>query len=157
MEKQDRRLFLKKCVFLGAAATAGSAVAMTDVFGKDKKDDEVLSLGKLAEFSDGKKTMVEKAIRISNGKVIKTSKLIVARKGDQVYVMSTRCTHFGCEVDLQADQSYVCPCHKSKFDKNGLVTKGPAKRPLDWYEVKITDVGDVEVNLGKIVGVPKVE
>ena len=157
MAKQDRRLFLKKCARLGALAAAGSAAPVRGLFGKDQQDNQVLSLGKLAELQDGKRIRVEKAVRVGDGKTVKSPKLVVMRKGDRAYVMSARCTHAGCEVSLLPDGSTFCPCHKSTFDKNGLVTKGPAKRPLDWYAVEVEETGDVRVNLGKTIGKPTME
>jgi ubiquinol-cytochrome c reductase iron-sulfur subunit len=47
-------------------------------------------------------------------------------------VMSANCTHLGCvptEVDTGLD-GWVCPCHGSKFDITGRVTKGPAPTNL---------------------------
>lgn len=47
-------------------------------------------------------------------------------------VMSANCTHLGCvptEVDSGID-GWVCPCHGSKFDVTGRVTKGPAPTNL---------------------------
>ncbi|MFD0916399.1 ubiquinol-cytochrome c reductase iron-sulfur subunit [Pseudahrensia aquimaris] len=43
-------------------------------------------------------------------------------------IYSANCTHLGCipsEVDGALEQ-WVCPCHGSKFDSTGRVTKGPA-------------------------------
>jgi Rieske Fe-S protein len=44
---------------------------------------------------------------------------------------SSKCTHKGCAVNKVADGTIDCPCHGSKFNLDGTVAKGPAKRPLD--------------------------
>lgn len=44
-------------------------------------------------------------------------------------VLSTRCTHRGCEVEPAADR-LICPCHGSEYDLLGAVLEGPAERPL---------------------------
>ncbi|WOD38376.1 Rieske 2Fe-2S domain-containing protein [Nodosilinea sp. E11] len=41
------------------------------------------------------------------------------------------CPHRGCAVNWQADQNrFACPCHGSKFDAEGRVLRGPARKPL---------------------------
>jgi Rieske Fe-S protein len=44
---------------------------------------------------------------------------------------SAICTHAGCTVAEVVGASINCPCHGSKFNLDGSVAKGPAKRPLD--------------------------
>jgi cytochrome b6-f complex iron-sulfur subunit len=48
-----------------------------------------------------------------------------------------RCTHLGCTVPWVAgEDQFHCPCHGSLFDKKtGLVTGGPAPRPLDLFRI----------------------
>jgi Rieske Fe-S protein len=47
-------------------------------------------------------------------------------------VFSTRCTHLGCKVRQSSIGQLICPCHGSSFDeKNGVVIKGPAVKPLE--------------------------
>lgn len=36
------------------------------------------------------------------------------------------CTHNGCPINLQPDNSFICNCHGSKFNSNGVVLNGPA-------------------------------
>ena len=44
---------------------------------------------------------------------------------------SAICTHAGCTVAEVVGASINCPCHDSRFNLDGTVAKGPAKRPLD--------------------------
>lgn len=59
----------------------------------------------------------------------------VFRDEQGVFAISRVCTHLGCIVKPTAE-GFECPCHGSRYDRAGLVTKGPAPRPLQWLEVK---------------------
>lgn len=48
-----------------------------------------------------------------------------------VHVLAINCSHLGCSVALnQADSSFDCPCHGSRFHLDGTVRHGPAQYPL---------------------------
>jgi len=46
------------------------------------------------------------------------------------------CTHNSCIVALQANQSFICPCHGSAFSADGNVTNGPASLPLNTFRTE---------------------
>jgi nitrite reductase/ring-hydroxylating ferredoxin subunit len=51
------------------------------------------------------------------------------------------CTHGACEVAYaSASRDLECPCHGSRFDRDGAVVRGPATKPLRVLEVR--RVGD---------------
>jgi Rieske Fe-S protein len=54
----------------------------------------------------------------------------VIRKGEQLFALSSICTHRTCKLDAESDRSFFCPCHGSTFDPGGKVTEGPARRDL---------------------------
>jgi Rieske Fe-S protein len=58
--------------------------------------------------------------------------------------VSMKCTHLGCTVDKPGD-SFVCPCHGSRFDEKGKLTKGPATRDLPVFRVEPNDDGNLIV------------
>ncbi|MDW8284347.1 MAG: Rieske 2Fe-2S domain-containing protein [Myxococcales bacterium] len=46
-------------------------------------------------------------------------------------VLWLRCTHSGCVVGFnQAERTFDCPCHGSRFEIDGRVRRGPAPQPL---------------------------
>jgi glycine/D-amino acid oxidase-like deaminating enzyme/nitrite reductase/ring-hydroxylating ferredoxin subunit len=49
-----------------------------------------------------------------------------------LHAVSARCTHLGCIVEWnEAEASWDCPCHGSRFAPDGHVIKGPAIAPLE--------------------------
>ncbi|NEO24630.1 MULTISPECIES: Rieske (2Fe-2S) protein [unclassified Moorena] len=72
----------------------------------------------------------------------KIADILVVRNlsNNSLVAVNPRCTHQGCSVDWkQEDKIFNCPCHGSKFDLDGKVTKGPADKPLTSYETKEED------------------
>jgi Rieske Fe-S protein len=60
--------------------------------------------------------------------------MAVFRDAEGVFAVSTVCTHLGCIVKT-GPEGFDCPCHGSRFAKDGSVTKGPAPRALAWRHV----------------------
>jgi Rieske Fe-S protein len=68
--------------------------------------------------------------------------VLVARTGADTFVaLTARCTHQACEITGYAGQTFVCPCHGSRFDTGGQVLNGPAVSPLRQYQTQLA--GDV--------------
>jgi Rieske Fe-S protein len=83
------------------------------------------------------------------GSLLVMSNLVVARDANGVYGMSAVCTHAGCLLDDGAQTIAAglgCPCHGSRFDGNGAVTRGPANTPLQHYAVTIAADGSLTVD-----------
>jgi cytochrome b6-f complex iron-sulfur subunit len=66
--------------------------------------------------------------------------LLVARTGqDSFTALTAICTHQTCTINGYASQTYVCPCHGSRFDLNGQVLGGPAPFPLAQYRTQFAN------------------
>jgi cytochrome b6-f complex iron-sulfur subunit len=72
---------------------------------------------------------------------------VLIRSEDEVRALSLVCTHLGCTVERNAG-AYMCPCHGSRFDKDGIVTKGPAVEPLQALLVEQDEEGNLVVIKG---------
>jgi Rieske Fe-S protein len=73
----------------------------------------------------------------------------IIRRADEVFALSSICTHKGCKVRAQADQSYLCKCHQSRFDATGKVLNGPATADLPRLKVKLSADRHVLVRVTK--------
>lgn len=61
-------------------------------------------------------------------------------KEGTMYIVDTTCTHVGCEVGWnEAERTWDCPCHGSRFSYTGDVIEGPAEKPLQQYDYKMLD------------------
>ena len=78
---------------------------------------------------------------------------IVRAKEGYFYALSAVCTHLGCITNWKPDEGIVaCPCHGSKFDKEGRKIEGPAPRPLPRFSIALDDRGSLVVDRSVIVG-----
>lgn len=58
------------------------------------------------------------------------SKAIYSENNDKIIVQK-RCPHLGCPLIFNAiEQVWECPCHASKFTKEGYWLKGPSKKDI---------------------------
>ena len=75
--------------------------------------------------------------------VFRDQRLALLRDEAGPYALSLVCTHLGCMVTVSANE-LACPCHGSRFDRQGRVLNGPADRPLKRLDVEERD-GMIEV------------
>ena len=78
--------------------------------------------------------------------------IVRAREG-YFYSLSSICTHLGCLTNWTPEEGIIaCPCHGSKFNKEGKVIEGPAPRPLPRFSTVLDELGQLVVDKGVIVG-----
>ncbi len=72
---------------------------------------------------------------------------IVRNEDGSFYVISLKCTHLGCTANWKPSEGiFHCPCHGSKFNKEGMNFAGPAPRPLDRFKVSLSSEGTLVVD-----------
>ncbi len=73
-------------------------------------------------------------IPFDSGAVVRRglAKLAIYRDADgRAHALSAVCPHLGCLVQWNdAEKTWDCPCHGSRFDKRGKVVNGPANSDL---------------------------
>jgi cytochrome b6-f complex iron-sulfur subunit len=63
--------------------------------------------------------------------------ILVARTSDDLFAaVNGVCTHEGCTVSLSAGCVYVCPCHGSRYTRDGEVVQGPAPAALPRFAIR---------------------
>jgi cytochrome b6-f complex iron-sulfur subunit len=139
-----RRDFLKIAwAFFGGLAlveTAGVFIAYLQPRLAEGEFGSVINAGLVDDFPPNSVT------HISNGR------FYIVRLGDGGFLaVYHRCTHLGCTVPWDSTaQKFICPCHNSQFDQQGVVENPPAPRPLDLFAVSIAD-GQVNVDTGNLM------
>ena len=87
-----------------------------------------------------KLTLAKADIPAEGALVYRQARIAVIREKGELYALDLVCTHLGCTVSV-TPAGLVCPCHGSRFDRQGMVNKGPADRPLKRYGVEVSDDG----------------
>jgi cytochrome b6-f complex iron-sulfur subunit len=71
----------------------------------------------------------------------------IVRAPEGFYSLSAVCTHLGCLTAWKPELGIIaCPCHGSKFRRDGTKIEGPAPRPLPWLKTWLSDDGDLMVD-----------
>lgn len=92
-----------------------------------------LALDRLTDRDVGARTLA--AVRPGEGCIVELDgrKIAASRDGDgALHLVSAICTHFGCDVRWNsAETTWDCPCHGSRFARDGSVVNGPAVKGLE--------------------------
>lgn len=76
--------------------------------------------------------------------------MFVVHQADGFCAISAICTHLGCLVSA-TPEGFDCPCHGSRFGKDGGLVQGPAGAPLPWFEVTQAPDGQLVVHTDRTV------
>jgi cytochrome b6-f complex iron-sulfur subunit len=63
--------------------------------------------------------------------------LVAHTAADTFTAVTATCTHEACTVTGFTGQSFVCPCHGSRFSTSGAVQNGPATRALRSFATRL--------------------
>lgn len=139
---QKRRDFLglaaiwSSVVAVGVAALGALRLPMPSVFPESSSR---VKLGPVDQFFGVPLTTVAK------------HRLWVYSDDGGLFAISAVCTHLGCIVAHEGDGGFFCPCHGSRFDTAGVVTGGPAPKPLLYLELQVSPDGQLLVDKQKEV------
>jgi Rieske Fe-S protein len=86
----------------------------------------------------GADTRSLRSVRRGEGRIVEHDGAKVAAYRDAAGALTLRsaiCTHMGCVVGWNdAERTWDCPCHGSRFSPAGDVISGPAELPLSGVE-----------------------
>ena len=144
-EDGTRRSFLARVATGWTLFTAASAVGLiatarfmfpNDLFEPPTK----FRIGYPDDFVASEEGMVDEKFKAER-------QIWVVRTFEQLYVLSTICTHLGCTPNyLAAERKFKCPCHGSGFYVSGINFEGPAPRPLERFKLLLAADGQIEVD-----------
>ncbi len=78
---------------------------------------------------------------------LQDQQVYIVRTDKGLWAMSAVCTHLGCITQWKPESDQIaCPCHGSKFERNGNVEAGPAPWPLPHFAVRIAGDGALVVD-----------
>lgn len=109
---------------------------------KARKQDEWVDAGDVSKLaSNAPVELTFRRNRIDGWKVYseKSTAWVLKKPDNSVVAFGPQCTHLGCAYHWEEGKGqFLCPCHSSIFSADGRVVAGPAPRPLDRYDVKVS-------------------
>ena len=83
---------------------------------------------------------------------IRDQQVYIVRMPAGFYAVSAVCTHLGCITQWKPEENQIaCPCHGSKFSREGAKVSGPAPRALPHFAVRLAPDGQLVVDKLEIV------
>ena len=65
---------------------------------------------------------------------------LIARTSESTFTaVDAVCTHEGCTITGADGDTYVCPCHGSRYNRSGKVLAGPASASLRQHAATVSD------------------
>lgn len=118
--------------FLQGAGVVGGALILGRVGVAEAADGGTASTERVLKLDEHKDLLQPGGFEIVD---VGTERVIVANTASGYKACSAICPHKGCEVEyVAAAKQFVCPCHRSLFDEDGKVLKGPARTDLKHFD-----------------------
>ncbi|MGD2206643.1 MAG: Rieske (2Fe-2S) protein [Anaerolineae bacterium] len=137
--KVTRREFLwyawLSSMALFMAGSGGATIAYAYPRFREGEFGGKFTVGKVEDFPEGSVTSV------------RDGKFFLVREGGEFTALYQVCTHLGCLVRQVQEDGFICPCHGSKFAKDGTLVRSPAPRDMDGFPVEVIN-GEVVVDTG---------
>jgi nitrite reductase/ring-hydroxylating ferredoxin subunit len=140
----ERRDFLAGAAFWTTAGTLGFAalgVARMPKPGVFPGQSSVIKIGPPGEFPVSAEPQ-----RVAG------QNLFILHDSDGFAAIAAVCSHLGCIV-APGPEGFDCPCHGSRFARDGRVIRGPAPSPLQWFEMSLSPDGQIVVDTRKTMPV----
>ena len=66
--------------------------------------------------------------------------IVIRTPTGELRAFTATCTHLDCTVQYRPDlQRIWCACHNGQYDLSGRNVEGPPPRPLEAFDVNVTD------------------
>lgn len=141
----DRRQFFVRM----GLGSMGIAAAGTAVFGY-----QFLSPNVLYEPSPVVNMGRPESYQLDSVTLDVDARIFVIHGKEGFFALSAVCTHLGCLTAWKPELGIIaCPCHGSKFNKDGVKIAGPAPRPLPWLRMWLSDDGNLMVDRSNAVAI----
>jgi cytochrome b6-f complex iron-sulfur subunit len=135
---RDRRDFLNGITAAALAVAAAGATAVTIEF---------LSPNVLFEPPTSFRIGVPESYAMNSVTYFPEQQVYIVRVPDGFSAISAICTHLGCITQWNPNLDMIaCPCHGSRFTKDGAIEHGPAPRPLQHFALRLMPDGNLMVD-----------
>ncbi|HYU46664.1 MAG TPA: Rieske 2Fe-2S domain-containing protein [Terriglobales bacterium] len=75
------------------------------------------------------------------------ARIFVVHATEGFFAVNAVCTHLGCLTAWKPEiDTIACPCHGSKFTREGVKKEGPAPKPLPWLRMWLSEDGELMVD-----------
>lgn len=135
------------CQALSVTALGGALTSMLQGCGNPSSPSNVPALPRITAAVSGGASMLtidaaSPLASVGSAALVQgaSGMLLVAHTAQDAFMAVTAtCTHQQCTVTGFENQTYVCPCHGSRFDTGGRVVNGPASSSLRLFQTQFAN------------------
>jgi len=145
MSEMSRRSFLTTAWKVSAGLLAAAGLVTTW---------DMLKPHLAAGFDVLVKTVAPDAVPANGVLVVPEARGYLVKTDDDIIALSEVCSHLGCRVPyIDENDRFECPCHGSKFTREGNYIEGPAPRGMDEYATEVVE-GVIEIDTSEVIQGP---